>query len=390
MNIVDRPLENASTQSGKVCIFLPNLDGGGAERTMLNLAKGIAERGFDVDLVLAQAEGPYLKGVPENVRLIDLGRGGLVGRLKTVKRLPALVRYLRRAKPDVLLSALTEANVVALCASTLARRPKRVIVVEQNTLSQKASKLAKGLQKWYPTFAKLTYGKAHRVVGVSQGVVDDLTKNIGISGTNTMVIHNPGITPQIRENAKQPLDHPWFKADQPPVILSVGRLHAQKDYKTLLQAFHLVRAQRVARLIILGDGELRASLEEQIQAMEMTEDVSLPGFVDNPQSYMTNAAVYVLSSRWEGLPTVLVEALYCGTPLVATDCPSGPCEILQGGKLGCLVPMQNPQAIADGIISALDGKSPNVPNDSWHAYDLDVVVNQYVEQLFSPAAVDAR
>ncbi|MBX2870317.1 MAG: glycosyltransferase, partial [Acidiferrobacterales bacterium] len=376
----DRVKETISDK--KVALFLPNLDGGGAERTMLSLAKGIAERGYDVDLVLAQAEGPYLKMVPDTVRLVDLGEGVLAKRLKTIKRLPALFRYLRREKPGVLLSALTEANVVALCAKTLARCPERVIVVEQNTLSQKVTKHSTGLLKWYPAFARFTYGRAYRVVGVSEGVVADLVDNIGISGKNTMVINNPGITPQTRENASQPLEHPWFQPGEPPVILSVGRLHVQKDYETLLRAFHQVRKQREARLLILGDGELRDSLENLCSSLGISDDVGLPGFVDNPQAFMAHAAVYALSSRWEGLPTVLVEALYCGPPLVATDCPSGPREILQGGKLGCLVPVQDPDALAEGIISALDGQTPVAPKDSWRTYDLETIVSQYVSLLF--------
>lgn len=376
-------LKNNKHANKKLAIFLPNLDGGGAERTMLNLAEGLVRRGYDVDLVLAQADGSYIEGVSKSLHIVDLGRGKRVKRFKTVRRLPALVRYLRTEKPTVMLSALTEANVVALCARFLARYPKRVIVNEQNTLSQKIGKESTGIQKWYPLFARLTYRYADSVIGVSQGVVDDLTDNIGISDANTLVVYNPGITPKVRENAKQPLDHPWFGATEPPVILSVGRLHMQKDYGTLLQAFKLVREKQKARLIILGDGNERQTLEKQIQDLGIAEDVSLPGFVDNPHAYMANADVYVLSSRWEGLPTVLVEALYCGATLVATDCPSGPKEILQNGKLGCLVQMQNPESIADGIQQALDGTAPRVKPDSWRLYDLDTIIEQYIDLLFN-------
>ena len=382
-------LEINENANKKLAIFLPNLDGGGAERTMLNLAEGMDKRGYNVDLVLAQADGSYTKSVSSSLGIVDLGHGKVAKRFKTVRRLPALVRYLRKEKPEVMLSALTEANVVALFARFLARYPKRVIVNEQNTLSQTSSIDTKGLQGLYPFFARLTYRYADFVIGVSQGVVDDLTQNIGISDKNTLVIFNPGITPKVRENAKQPLDHPWFGENQPPVILSVGRLHTQKDYGTLLQAFKLVREKQAARLIILGDGEERQALEKQIQALGIGDDVSLPGFVDNPHAYMSNAAVYVLSSRWEGLPTVLVEAVYCGPALVATDCPSGPKEILQNGKLGCLVQMQNPESIASGIQQALDGTAPRVKPDSWRLYDLDTIIEQYIKLLFNDHRVKA-
>jgi len=367
----------------KLAIFLPNLDGGGAERTMLNLAEGLVARGYNIELVLAQADGSYLENASSDLPIVDLGCGKCVGRFKTVRRLPALVRYLRKEKPTVLLSALTEANVVAIVARFLARSPNRVIVNEQNNLSKKTGVDSSGIQKWYPFLARLTYRYADYVVGVSQGVVDDLTDNVGISDANTIVLYNPGITPKVRENAKQPVDHPWFGSNQPPVILSVGRLHMQKDYGTLLEAFKLVRQKQAARLMILGDGEERQNLEKQIQDLDIADDVSLPGFVDNPHAYMSNAAVYVLSSRWEGLPTVLVEALYCGATLVATDCPSGPKEILQDGKLGCLVQMQNPESIADGIQKALDGTAPKVKPDSWRVYDLDIIIEQYIDLLFN-------
>ncbi len=367
----------------KLAIFLPNLDGGGAERTMLNLAEGMVERGYNLDLVLAQADGSYLKGVSSAVNIIDLGQGKCVKRFKTIRRLPALVRYLRREKPDVMLAALTEANVVALCARLIARHPARVVVNEQNTLSQKVGKHSTGMERLYPFFARLTYRFADNVIGVSQGVVDDLVKTIGISAANSLVLFNPGITPQVKINASQPVDHPWFDSDQPPVIVSVGRLHVQKDYGTLLQAFKILRQARQARLIILGDGDERQSLETQIQDLGIESDVSLPGFVDNPHAYMANAAVYVLSSRWEGLPTVLVEALYCGPSLVATNCPSGPNEILKGGELGCLVPMQNPGALAKGIEQALDGNCPKADADSWRAYDLDTIIKRYIDLLFN-------
>jgi len=383
-------LKHNELANKKLALFLPNLDGGGAERSMLNLAEGMVTRGYNVELVLAQADGSYLKSVSASLPIVDLGRGKLVNRFKTVRRLPALVRYLRKEKPAVMLSALTEANVVALLARLLARCPNRVVVNEQNTLSQKVSKDAIGMQRWYGFFARLTYRYADCVIGVSKGVVDDLTQNVGISDKNTRVIFNPGITPKVRENAAQAVDHPWFEENQPPVILSVGRLHIQKDYGTLLRAFKLIREKQAARLIILGDGDEREMLEAQIRELGISDDVSLPGFVDNPHAYMSNAAVYVLSSRWEGLPTVLVEALYCGATLVATDCPSGPKEILQNGTLGCLVQMQNPESIADGIQQALDGTAPTVKPDSWRLYDLDTIIEQYIDLLFSDQLTDDR
>jgi len=371
----------------RLAIFLPNLEGGGAERTMLNLAKGLSARGYVVDLVLAQADGPYITDVPESINLVDLGRGKLATRFKTIRRLPALVRYLRRERPDVMLAALVEANVVAVLARLMSRCPVRVVVNEQNNLSTKTQSDHSRLQRWYPQIAKHIYPLADCVVGVSQGVVDDLVKNVGIPANKTAVIFNPGITDQVRQQAKERPGHPWFSPGEPPVILSVGRLNVQKDYGTLLQAFKLVRQDHDARLLILGDGQERKALEAMVKDLSLEEHVSLPGFVNNPHAYMANAAVYALSSRWEGLPTVLVEALYCGAPLVATDCPSGPFEILEGGKYGLLVPVQNPAALAAAIGSALDGTSPRAPSDCWQRYELKSVLDKYVALLFNTSGV---
>lgn len=367
----------------RLAVFLPDLSGGGAERVMLNLAGGIAERGYRVDLVLAQADGAYLDDVPNSVRLVDLGQGRVGTRLKTARRLPALVRYLRRERPDTLLAALVEANVVAVVARMLARAPKRLVVCVQNTQSQKSGRSEfEGLQRWHPIASRTAYHWSDMVVGVSQGVIDDLVENIGVPIDRTAVIYNPVITDQLRANAKARPDHPWFEPGEPPVIVSVGRLDEQKDYGTLLHAFKQVRSTRPARLLILGEGGERRSLEALISELGLSDDVSMPGFVRNPHAFMASAAVYVLSSRWEGLPTVLIEAMYCGVPLVATDCPSGPREILMDGELGCLVPMRNPTELAANMARALDGAIPRASRDGWRRFELQTVVDRYIEVLF--------
>lgn len=372
---------NNLRQKQKVAIFLPDLSGGGAERSMLNLAQGMVEQHYAVDLVVAQRKGALTSQIPQGVQVIDLGHGRVAHRWRTVKCLPALIRYLRQERPHALLSALSEANMVALCARRLAGVPLRVVVNEQNTLSISAFDSPNRLMHLAPKFAKHIYGWADGVVGVSQGVVDDMVTVLGISGQRAQVIHNPGITPEVREKARAPLDHPWFRPSQPPVVLGVGRLTKQKDFETLIKAFAHVRQARPARLLILGEGTERVPLEEQVRALGLEADVSLPGFVENPYAYMAHAPVFVLSSLWEGLPTVLVEALYCGAGLVATDCPSGPREILQGGRFGCLTPVGSATALAAAIQKTLDGKAPQPPPASWQPYTVETVVKQYIDVL---------
>jgi glycosyltransferase involved in cell wall biosynthesis len=367
----------------RLTIFLPALYGGGAERTMLNLAHGIADRGYLVDLVLAQAEGPYLAEIPESVRLVDLGKGSIVNRNRTLMRLPSLIRYLRVERPDALLSALSRANLVAICASRIAGKPNRVVVNQQNTVSKDAPNFPDRLGRQAPRLAKYIYRWADYVVGVSQGVVDDLVQSVGVPRHLVKVIFNPGITPELRKKAQERLDHPWFQPGEPPVIVAVGRLSMQKDFPNLIKAFAQLHQTRPVRLLILGEGVQRETLEELAAQLGVEQDFALPGFIDNPYPYIVNASVFVLSSQWEGLPTVLVEALYCGPPIVATDCPSGPREILQNGEFGRLVPVGDSETLAEAIGDALDGKISRPPIESWQPYDLETVVDQYVDLLLN-------
>jgi glycosyltransferase involved in cell wall biosynthesis len=342
---------------------------------MLNLARGLADCGCAVDLVLAQTTGPFMSEVPKSVRVVDLK----VSRVLT--GLPALTRYLRRERPEAMLSVFGYSNIIALLAWRIAGVPTRLFVNEQNTVSVEAGNALSLRGRLTPLLMKRFYPWASGIVVVSQGVRDDLAHLTGIGGERITVIHNPVLRAEMLERARASLDHPWFGADQPPVLLGVGRLHPQKDYPTLLEAFAQVRQKRPARLLILGEGKERPKLEMLVKKLGLAHDVGLPGFVMNPYAYMARAAVFVLSSRWEGLPTVLIEALCCGTRVVSTDCPSGPREILRQGEYGPLVPVGDASALAQAVEAALAGKTPAPTPESWRAYDLQAVAAQYSRLL---------
>jgi len=356
-------------------IFVPSLRGGGAERVMVHLARGFAERGFRVDLVLAKAEGPYLAEVPPSVRVVDLKAS------RMLYSLPRLVRYLRKERPTALLSALDHANLVALWARDLARVPTRVVVSVRNTLSQATVHAPDQRAKWIPLGIRLFYPRAEAVVAVSQGVAEDLVRLTSLPREKIRVIYNPVVTPELFAKAEEPLDHPWFAPGEPPVILAVGRLTEQKDFPTLIRAFALVRAQRPARLMILGEGELRPQLEALVHELGLQDDVALPGFVANPFAYMARAAVFVLSSRWEGLPGALIQAMACGTPVVSTDCPSGPREILEDGRWGRLVPVGDVNALAEAMATTLDEtEHPDVAARA-KEFNVNYAVENYLKVL---------
>jgi glycosyltransferase involved in cell wall biosynthesis len=229
------------------------------------------------------------------------------------------------------------------------------------------------------------YPKADRIVAVSQGVANDLISLLNLPHEKVTVIYNPIVTPELFEQAKQPVSCSWFEQNRLPVILAVGRLTKAKDYPTLFRAFSLVRQIRPAKLLILGEGEERANLERLAIELGIQNDVSMPGFVDNPFAFMAKASVFVLSSAWEGLPTVLIEALACGCPVVATDCRSGPREILDNGRYGHLVPVGDHEALAKAILETLD--NPDFPADRQTRlqrtmeFSVDAAVDKYLKVL---------
>ena len=366
--------------ANKLAIFLPSLNGGGAERVMLNVAHGLVEYGCAVDLLLAQANGPYLSQVHETIRIVDLKAS------RVLSSLPTLIRYLRRERPVVILSVLNHVNIVALLARRLARVTTRVVVSEHNTLSRASQNASRWRSRFVPPLIKRFYPWADSIVAVSKGVADDLAKQVKIPRERIQVIYNPVVTPELREGAKSSLDHVWFMPGQPPVVLAVGRLKTQKDFPTLIRAFAQVRQRHPARLMILGEGPDRPALEALVKQLGLEGEVAMPGFVENPYAYMRRASVFVLSSLWEGLPTVLIEALYCGAPIIATDCPSGPREILAGGGYGILVPVGDVMALAQAIEAGLAGETPHPTEESWQPYSQEVVVDQYISLLFNGQA----
>lgn len=367
-------MTNRMNVNGRLAFFLPGLYGGGAERIMLNLAEGITAHGYSVDLVLARAEGPFLTQVPDSVRLIDLHAS------RVLSSLPALVRYLRRERPLALLSIL-HANIIALWARRLAGIPLRVIVAEHNTLSSVTKGVADRRWRAYPVLARWFYPSADGIVAVSKGVAVDLSKQINLPLDKIQVIYNPIVTPELFEKSSTPIEHPWFQAGEPPVLLAVGRLTIQKAFDVLIRAFALVRKDIPVRLLILGEGEQRHALQGLINKLGLEQDACLLGFVPNPYPYMAHAAAFILSSRWEGLPTVLVEAMSLGTPIVSTDCPSGPREILADGKFGQLVPVDDPSALAAAIKIALSSRISRPPRDSWKAFEHECVEEQYIKLM---------
>ena len=385
---------------------------------MLTLIGGFLARGRTVDLVLCQAKGSYLGEIPEGANRVELKpTGGLYTRwhaamvsirdffvlLRPVllaskiapetARLRSLQQYIEDSRPDVILSALPYANLIAIWAKRKSKHNPPVIVSERIALATYCaapSNFRKWRWRYLPALVRRTYPGADKVVAVSNYVADELTAVVGLQKGLVTTIDNPVVDDSLRERAREELEHPWFRPGAAPVVLGVGRLTEQKDFATLMRAFSRVREDREARLVILGEGGLRADLEKLANQLGISADVDMPGFVANPLKYMARASVLVLSSEYEGLPGVLIQALACGCPVVSTDCPGGSAEILADQKYGALVGIGDVDAMAEAVRAELDNpRSRDLLLQRAEDFTVERAVDKFLELIDSSAATAA-
>ena len=361
----------------RIAMLMPSLAGGGAEKMFLMVAAGLARRGFAVDLLIERAEGPYVELVPEGVRLLRLD-----ARLSGTT-LPKLLRYLHRERPDVLLSNLDWTNAFALIAKKFFAREPRVVVRQAAVFSAALAESRFRIRGVVMRALKRLLPSADAIIAVSRGVAEDLERHLpGAARDLVRVVPNPVVDSELAARAAAPVAHPWFADRRVPVVLSAGRLHSHKDFPTLLRAFSEVVKSRPARLVILGEGPLLARLRALARELRIARAVDFPGFRTNPFAYMAKARVFALSSTSEGLPAVLIESMACGTPVVATDCPYGPREILEGGRWGRLVPVGDHQSLAGAIRDTLDHPGdPGLLVARAGRYAVEPAVDQYLRVL---------
>ena len=410
------------TVGHRIAILTPSLAGQGAERKALYIGRGLIERGHEVDILLQRLICHYPEEVPDRSRIFFLSghsdartranlsriagsrrplvpdplpwqvrypRIGMAFRLRR-KQLPLLMStrlprwaagiaaYLDREQPDGLLAL----NVLAVTAATMALhltdRPVRVVATLHEPLKQ-----GRQLQR-----ARRSYPYADSVVGVSHGVSTEFAKIPGLKHNRPHVIYNPVVSEYLTQKSLEPANHCWFDRPGSPVILAVGKLIKRKDYSGLLAAFTRLLSQRPARLIVLGEGRLRQSLLSLARRLRIAEHVDFPGFVENPYAFLAKADLFVLSSRNEALPTVLIEAMACGCPVVSTDCPFGPREILEDGRLGALVPVGDSRALAAAMARALDRPPErDALRERASFFSTERAVDQYEEFLLGNVGV---
>ena len=341
-----------SSAQPRIAILTPYLHHasgyGGITPWMVNLANGFVARGMAVDvLVNARPETPLrCAGLDDLVRILNHGyhKPGAMW---------ALLSYLRRQRPQVLLGAGHRYNWMAAWAGRLSRTPVRVFLsVHENVSVGSAGMSARKQRRRFAAMRGL-YPRCDGVIAVSEGVARDLVETIGLPEGVVETIYNPVVDETLLARSREAVDHPWLQAGEPPLILGVGRLEQQKDFPTLLRAFAALQARRPSRLVILGEGRERAALETLVAELGIAGRVALPGHVDNPFAWMRRADLFVLSSAWEGFGNVLAEALAVGTPVVSTDCPSGPREILADGRYGPLTPVGDVAALCEAMAASL-------------------------------------
>lgn len=403
--------------SARVAILFHGLSGGGMESSMLRLAQGFASRGYEVEIVIGRREGELADCIPTGVGVVEFGRkkrhekrrwpirGYLLRagprawplmmskNLRTLRpfgrltELPEVIGYLRRRQPAAVLAAEPQYNLLATLARRVSGVATRIVLSERVQPSVHAADQGPWSHRHLRPLLRSAYLSADAIVAVSDGVADDLAAVAGIPRDRIVTVYNPVVGSDILAEAEQPLDHPWFANGAPPVVLAAGRIAPQKDYLTLIKAFARVRHEREARLVILGAqglgcGDYVAALEALIGEFGLADAVAFPGFVANPFAYMARASVFVLSSRYEGLPGVLIQALACGCPVVSTDCPSGPREVLADGQYGPLVPVGDDAALAAAILAALDNPLPkDLLRGRGATFSVDAAVDGYLRLL---------
>jgi glycosyltransferase involved in cell wall biosynthesis len=333
----------------KIAIFIPFLQGGGVGKMMSRVALHLSQNGYEIDLVVGSLRRQSIFPYSENITIVNL---------ESERFIPMLVRffyYRVTRKPNLIISATSMPNIVAMLTTLAGFYPRSSTIISEREVAGPIMGWKSNVRSRFFCFlSRFCYRRAATVIAVSHGVKLLLISRGGLKKERIEVIYNPVVDSAMAERSTEAVDQPWLYDKSIPVILAVGRLSHEKGFETLIQAVRILNDRRKCRLIILGDGELRSSLADLIKNERLDEAVILPGFKNNPYAYMSRANVFVLPSVHEGFGNVLVEALACGVPVVSTDCPSGPSEILEGGAYGPLVPVGDANALALAIEDQLN------------------------------------
>lgn len=348
-----------------IAFYITDLQGGGAERACVNAANCLAAIGHRVQLVVNVDEGRYINEIAANVEKVVLGARGP---FQTIKRLE---EFLRNNEPETLCAFLNQPSVFSVIAKKRAKVKTRIVISMRSLPTMEAAHSKSLKLKAMPFFLKIYGPQADGCICVSEASKEDYCNLTGVPPSKVDIVYNAIIDENLLAGINTKSDHPWFGGDQPPVILGAGRLRLEKNYESLVRAFATVRAKTPCRLMILGEGPERENLLGLAAELGVAEDFSLPGFVNPPFGHMAAAKCFVLCSLYEGLPGVLIQSLAMGTPVVATDSPGGSREVVEGGKLGKLVPVKDDTALSEAIYQVLGGNHPVVTLEDLRRFTMD-------------------
>ena len=367
---IGREIDDPPARS--ILLICQGLTGGGAETSMLRLADDFSRRGFRVRIAVLKKEGELLGTSLPDLPIDEIGGGRF-------SCIPRLARYLRNHRADAIISFMTYTNVVAILAQVLSANSRKVVVTEHSAFSWsiRRRRLVVKLFFW---MVPIVYRWASSVICVSRGVEDDLAAATRLPRRLLTTVYNPVITDELLARALEPAHHPWLERKTCPVILAVGRLQHAKNYPMLFEAVRQLKERLDCRLLVLGEGDLRGEFEAEIARLGLSDSVDLRGFRANPMAFMRQADVFALSSDWEGLSNVLLEAMAVGCPVVSTDAPYGPREVLQDGRLGRLVPVGDAAAFARALEETLRHPGDPERRKAWaRRFTVDACADRYLE-----------
>ena len=361
-----------------IALFIPSFGDGGVGRSFVNLANAFVERGIAVSFIVNQDDGVFFSHLDPKVERV-------LFRSQDDKSLTGeLLHFVREQHPRVVMTGHGRDDLVAIAVRERLRDPDVRFFLRVGTSLAHRAELRSRLpfKQWLRRWQQQRlFARSDGIIANSQGAATELRKYLKTPNLPVAVLPNPTLTPELLKRARAPVEHPWLQPGELPVIMGIGRLGRAKDFPTLLRAFALVREKRPCRLLILGKGRQLAALEQLGRHLGIAENVQFAGFVDNPHAHLARARLFVLSSLWEGCPNALIEALAVGTPAVATDCPSGPREILDKGRYGPLVAPGDPEAMAKVILATLEQPLP--------AEILRQAVTRYTAQNSAQAYLEA-
>jgi glycosyltransferase involved in cell wall biosynthesis len=395
---------NSINRSQKhIAILAGSLDGGGAEKALLRLAKAFSNKGCRIDFLIFSKD-PQIYNHSNNIRVIAVDPSPLftlfkyfihlplktsmivcislfIKNRKKIRSLPNIINYLTENNPDVFISSITVHDLISMWAKFFLKGDTQFVIRLANSVEW--SKFSKDfLERQYQYLIRRWYPKADKIISVSQGLADEIAELSGMPDSDIHTINNPVDNRRINELASQEINDPWFQGDGPPIIISTARLHPQKDYPTLIKAFWILREKIDARLLILGEGSEHDKIVKMIESYGMQNSVRLLGYQKNPHAYVARSDVFVLSSLWEGFSNSLIEALSCGTKIVSTNCKHGTKEILDSGKYGNIVPVGDPEALAESIYTCLQDKvDTSLLKKQAKNFDISVIANRYLKVI---------